>query len=105
MSTFNLGEILTWPMSSWFDQIVNATGANVELVRAPDHALPPDLALTAAPAQHLLVSTARAQAALAWAPGEPADRVAQSVRWHLAHPPATRWTDEDTARDEAALAA
>lgn len=58
-STFNLGETLTWPISSWFDQIVTAAGADVELVRVPDHALPPDLALTAAPAQHLLVSTAR----------------------------------------------
>lgn len=64
-----------------------------------------DLALTAAPAQHLLFSVARAQRLLGWAP-EPADRrIAESVRWHLAHPPDTpTWGPEDAAADDAALA-
>ncbi|TDC45364.1 hypothetical protein E1281_30550 [Actinomadura sp. KC345] len=103
--TFNLGELQTWPLSTWFEQIIEAAGADAELVRVPDGALPADLALTAAPAQHLLFSTARAQAVLGWAPRDPAERVAESVRWHLANPPAdATWTDADTDADEAALA-
>jgi hypothetical protein len=38
--TFNLGETLTWPLSSWFGQILAAAGSDTELVRVPDHALP-----------------------------------------------------------------
>ncbi|OEV02658.1 hypothetical protein AN216_14250 [Streptomyces oceani] len=103
--TFNLGETETWPVSTWFTQIIEAAGAEAELVRVPDTALPPDLTLTAAPAQHLLVSVARAQAVLGWAPGTPAEGVARSVRWHLDNPPdGPAWTDADTAADDAALA-
>lgn len=41
------------------------------------------------------------------APPEPTSsrRVAESVRWHLANPLDTAWTDEDVRADEAALAA
>lgn len=56
--TINLGEPHTWPLSVWAGQIIAATGADAELVRVPDTALPPDLALTAAPAQHFLASVA-----------------------------------------------
>ncbi|MQA06491.1 MAG: hypothetical protein GEV07_28530 [Streptosporangiales bacterium] len=103
--TINLGEAETWPLSTWFDQIIGAADADAELVPVADEALPADLALTAAPGQHLLVSVARAQALLNWVPGKPAERVAESVRWHLAHPPAeSTWTEADAATDEAALA-
>ncbi len=103
--TINLGETDTWPLSTWFAQILEAADADAELVRVPDTALPADLALSAAPAQHLLVSVARAQALFNWAPGTPAERVAESVRWHLTQPPTElTWTDADTAADEAALA-
>lgn len=103
--TINLGEAETWPLSTWLTQIIEAADADVELVRVPDRALPADLALTAAPAQHLLVSVARAQAVLDWAPGKPAERVTESVRWHLAHPPAEpTWSEADSAADDAALA-
>lgn len=104
-ATINLGETRTWPLSTWFAQIIETAAADAELVPVPDGALPADLALTAAPAQHLLFSVARAQALLNWNPSEPTERVAESVRWHLAHPPAdSTWTDADTAADEAALA-
>ena len=103
--TINLGETETWPLSAWFAQILAAAEADVDLVSVPDTALPADLALTAAPAQHLLVSVARAQALLDWDPATPAERVAESVRWHLAHPPAeSSWTTADTAADNVALA-
>lgn len=101
----NLGEPQTVPVGSWFTEILQATGSDAELVRVPEESLPQDLALTGAPAQHLLVSVARAQQLLGWAPGDPPARVAESVRWHLAHPPTEpTWSDDDTAADEAALA-
>ncbi|MEF3122572.1 NAD-dependent epimerase/dehydratase family protein [Kocuria flava] len=104
-TTLNLAEPAVRPIRAWFEQIVEATGASLELVQVPDAALPPELALTGAPAQHLLSSAHRAQEVLGWAPGDPAVRVAESVRWHLAHPPETGWTEQDTTLDDAALAA
>lgn len=75
------------------------------MVTVADAMLPEDLAITAAPAQHLLVSVARAQQLLGWSPGDPAIRVKESVRWHLDYPPTgITWTDADSARDDAALA-
>jgi len=101
----NLGEPQTMPVRWWLEQIVHAAGSEAELVRVPEQALPPDLALTAAPAQHLLVSVARAQSLLGWAPGDPAARIVDSVRWHLEHPPSEpTWSQDDTAADDAALA-
>ena len=77
---------------------------DAELVTVPDTTLPSDLALTTTPAQHLLISVARAQTLLGWTPGDPTTRVAESVRWHLAHPPpGITWTEADTAADDAAL--
>lgn len=99
----NLGEPATVPIREWLEQILRSAGARLELVRVPEPALPPELALTGAPAQHVLASVARAQELLGWSPGAPEARVADSVRWHLDHPPATAWTEEDTDRDEAAL--
>ena len=101
----NLGEAQTCTLRGWFSQILAAADSDAELVTVPDTTLPSDLALTAAPAQHLLISVARAQTLLGWTPGDPATRVAESVRWHLAHPPpGITWTEADTAADEAALA-
>ncbi|MPZ64863.1 MAG: NAD-dependent epimerase/dehydratase family protein [Pseudonocardiaceae bacterium] len=67
----NLGEPQTLPVGFWLQQILDAAESEARLVRVPDSALPADLALTAAPAQHLLVSVARAQQLLGWAPGRP----------------------------------
>lgn len=102
----NLGEPQTRPIRWWFEQILGAAGSDAELVRVDDARLPPDLAITAAPAQHLLASVARAQALLQWAPEDPVTRIADSVRWHLAHPPEpAAWSSRDAATDDAALAA
>lgn len=102
----NLGEPRTLPVRRWLEQILAAAGADAELVRVPDDALPADLALTAAPAQHLLASVRRAEELLGWAPEDPGHRVRASVAWHLAHPPAApTWTDDDARADDAALAA
>ncbi|HEX4818404.1 MAG TPA: hypothetical protein VFV66_37180 [Nonomuraea sp.] len=100
--TWFLGRTVT--MGAWLRQILDAAGSSARLVRVPDGALPPDLALAGAPAQHLLFSSDRARDLLGWSPGDLAARVAESVRWHLANPPDTPWTDDDAARDDAALA-
>lgn len=101
----NLGEPRTVPIRGWFAQILDAANSSVELVRVPDSALPADLVLSGALLQHLLVSVARAQDLLGWAPADPAQRVEESVRWHLANPPpGPTWTDADAAADAAALA-
>jgi len=101
----NLGEPQSMPIRWWLEQIVSAAGSDAALVRVPERLLPPDLTTTAAPAQHLLVSVARAQVLLDWAPAEPATRIAQSVRWHLEHPPGEgTWSAEDARADDTALA-
>jgi uncharacterized protein len=56
-------------------------------VMLPEEARRLDMALTAAPAQHLLVSVGRARALLGWSPGDSAERIAQTVRWCLEQPP------------------
>jgi hypothetical protein len=80
----NLGERQTMPVGWSLQQILIAAGSDATLVRVSDLPLPGDLAITAALAQHLLVSVARAQALLDWAPGDPATRIAESVHWHRA---------------------
>ncbi|MEV4224012.1 NAD-dependent epimerase/dehydratase family protein [Nonomuraea sp. NPDC049725] len=100
-----IGESRTLTFGGWFRQILDAAGSSAELVRVPDHALPPALALAGAPAQHALVSSHRAAALLGWSAADPATRVAESVRWHLAHPSPNPWTPEEAAADDAALAA
>jgi nucleoside-diphosphate-sugar epimerase len=101
----NLGERQTMPVGWSLQQILIAAGSDATLVRVSDLPLPGDLAITAALAQHLLVSVARAQALLDWAPGDPATRIAESVHWHLEHPPSgSSWSEQDTATDDAALA-
>jgi nucleoside-diphosphate-sugar epimerase len=99
-----IGESRTATLGGWFRQILRAAGSPAELVRVPDQVLPPALALTGAPAQHVLVSSARATALLGWTAGDPAVRVAESVRWHLAHPAPQPWSQEEAAADDAALA-
>lgn len=99
----NLGERQTVPVLTWFEQIAQAADAQVDFVRVPEQTLPPDLAITRAPSQHLLASVTRAEQLLGWAPPDSQQRVRESVRWHLDNPPAQAWTDEDEAADTSAL--
>lgn len=103
--TINLGEPSARTIRWWLERILDAAGSDATLVRVPDDALPADLALTASPAQHLLASVDCARRLLAWSP-EPAERrIAESVRWHLDHPPGEpTWTPDDAVADDAALA-
>lgn len=99
----NLGERTTPTIRAWVEQIIAAARADLRLVRIPDQHLPPDLALLGAPAQHLLAATERAQRLLGWQPADPTQTVKASVRWHLQHPPATSWTNDDTNAETVAL--
>lgn len=99
----NLGEPQTVTIGEWLGQIVRAAGADLEFIKVPDHALPAELALTAAPAQHLLASVHRAEDLLGWSPGDVEQRVTESVRWHLANPSDRAWTEADTSADDTAL--
>jgi UDP-glucose 4-epimerase len=100
---FNLGEARAATISAWVEQIVAAAGGEMELVRVDERLLPPDLGLTAAIRQHLVVDSSKARRLLGWTHADPTETVAASVRWHLAHPPDE--LDVDFPADDRALAA
>lgn len=101
--TLNIAEPNTPSMELWMLQIAEAAGVDVELVKVRDDLLPPDLLLTRAHPQHILVDASRAAALLGWSPRPPADRIADSVRWHLKHRTYASWTDADSEADDKAL--
>jgi nucleoside-diphosphate-sugar epimerase len=97
---FNIGEAATYSARAWMELIMSEVGADAELVRVPDDALPADLRLTRAHSQHLVASSRKAMTLLDWHPQDPATSVARSVRWHLDHPPAhaaTNFSADDDA--------
>jgi len=100
---FNVNEPTTRSVQGWAGQILAATGSSAELVTVPDAALPEDMWITKAVAQQLVFTTSRATAVLGWQPADPAQRVAESVAWHLANPPSD--ASPDFTADDAALAA
>ena len=101
---FNLCEATTTTTHGWADAILAASGREAELVRVPDDRLPADLELTAPMSQHLLVVPAKAERLLGWVHTDPASCMADSVAWHLEHPPEDD-SDDFTADDEALAAA
>lgn len=84
---FNLGEPATWAVRQWAEQILAAAGSDAELVTVPDDALPPDMGLTGAVAQHVLMDSSKAGRLLGWSHRPAAEAVPVSVAWHLDHPP------------------
>jgi UDP-glucose 4-epimerase len=99
---FNLGERRTPSVALWARMILDAAGSDAELVTVPDAALPEDLGLTTAIAQHLVCDSTKARTMLGWEETDPMEALRRSVAWHLAHPP------EDDAGfdgDDQALAA
>lgn len=98
----NLGEARATTILAWIEQIVAAAGSDATLVRVAPDVLPPDLGITAPVRPHLVVDSSKARALLGWAPTAPAESIRRSVRWHLAHPPAT--PDADFSADDRALA-
>jgi nucleoside-diphosphate-sugar epimerase len=83
----NLAERRTATMRLWAEQIADAAGATVEFVTVPDDALPPDLGLTGAIVQPVVLDSAKARAMLGWEDSDPAECLSRSVGWHLANPP------------------
>jgi nucleoside-diphosphate-sugar epimerase len=100
---YNVAERHTPSIELWARQILAAAGAsNLELVPVPDPDVPDDLRITRAIRQHLLVSAARIRADLGWSDSDPEQAVEQSVKWHLANPPAD--ASPDFSADDLALA-
>ena len=105
---FNFGERRTPSMALRARQILEAAGVadDVELVRVPDDALPPDLGILGSVPQSLLVSSEKARTVLGWEESDPAEALQRTVEWHLAHPPAPdggQTEAGDFSLDDAAL--
>jgi nucleoside-diphosphate-sugar epimerase len=100
---FNVGEPECRSMLGWARQILAAAGHDAELVQVPEAVLPEDMWETKSYPQHLLVDCRKTMDLLGWRPGDQAETVARSVRWHLANPPADAGTD--FSADDKALAA
>jgi nucleoside-diphosphate-sugar epimerase len=98
---FNLCESRCAPLRLWMEWILEAAGADAELVRVPDELLPDDLDITGDIGQHLLVSADKAREELGWTHGDLRERVRESVSWHLANAPAD--DGHDFAEDDRAL--
>jgi nucleoside-diphosphate-sugar epimerase len=99
---FNICEDRTYSMRMWAQMILDAAGSKAELVRVSDDMLPEDLKLTATVLQHIAATAQKARAKLGWTTSDPMETLRTTVRWHLAHPPAT--PDQDFAADDRALA-
>lgn len=100
---FNLGETRTPTSELLARSILAAAGSDAELVRVPDDALPPDLSLTGAIRQHLLVDSSKARRILGWQDSDPRTALTETVRWHLENPPTG--DDPGFEADDQALAA
>lgn len=87
----------------FYEQVVAASGADLQLVRVPDELLPADLASTGALSQHLLASPAKASGVLGWQDTADSQVLLRSVAWHLEHPPGE--ADHNFAADDVAFAA
>lgn len=99
---FNICEDRTYSMRMWAQMILDAAESKAELVRVSDDLLPEDLKLTATVLQHIAATARKAREKLGWTTSDPFETLRTTVRWHLAHPPAT--TDQDFAADDRALA-
>lgn len=85
--TLNVAPRSTLTVRQWAEAILDAAGHEAELVRVPDHRLPADLWLTGDIRQHLLATGEKLRDLVGWIDRDPHQAVADSVSWHLAHPP------------------
>ncbi|WP_420367092.1 NAD-dependent epimerase/dehydratase family protein [Curtobacterium sp. L1-20] len=99
----NIGEERVLPIGTWFRQIADAAGADVSFATVPDARVPVDLSISKNHSQHLLASVARAHELLHWRASDADARVRESVAWHLQNSRFDPWTDDEQARDVAAL--
>jgi nucleoside-diphosphate-sugar epimerase len=99
----NIVEGQAAPMRLFYEQVISAADASLELVRVPDEALPPDLRNTGTLNQHLLASPLKAREVLGWHATASPQVLRRAVAWHLSHPPDDAATD--FSGDDDALAA
>ncbi len=100
---FNFAERQTWSVALLSRKILEAAGANAELVRIRDESLlPQDLEITRTASQHLLMDATKARTQLGWTETDPMEALRRTVAWHLDHPPEN--ADTDFTADERALA-
>lgn len=85
---FNLAERYTPTVRLRAEWIAAAAGAELEFDHVPDDELPPELGITAAVAQPILIDSTKARRVLGWTEADPMESLRRSVEWHLAHPPA-----------------
>lgn len=97
---FNIAESATAPFRLYVEQIIDAAGGTAKPVTVPDAVLPPDMALTGAISQHLLMDASKARNMLGWRESDPAEALNRSVKWHVDNPPA-EWSTDFSADDEA----
>lgn len=98
----NICEDRTYSVGLWAGMILEAAGSDAELVRVPDHLLPPDLEETGSLPQHIAASANKARTLLAWSTSDPWASLQTTVRWHLDHPPTN--ASADFSADDRALA-
>jgi nucleoside-diphosphate-sugar epimerase len=101
---FNIAPPATLTIRQWVEAILAAAAHDAELIRVPDDALPRDLRSSTSQRQHLLVVPSRKAEVFGWTCGDPGERIAQSVAWHLDHPPAAQG-DVGLSEDDRALSA
>jgi nucleoside-diphosphate-sugar epimerase len=88
----NIVEGQAAPMRLFYEQVISAAGASLELVRVPDE-LPPDLRETGTLSQHLLASPLKARDVLGWHATASPQVLRRAVGWHLSHSPGDADTD------------
>lgn len=99
----NIVESQAAPMRLFYEQVISAADASLELVQVPDEALPPDLEVAGTLSQHLLASPAKAREVLGWQATASPEVMRRAVAWHLRRPPGD--AGGDFSADDAALAA
>lgn len=99
---FNVGDPATDTIRDYAERILAAAGSGAELVTVPDDAVPADLEITKATAQHFLCDCGKLGRVLGWKPDNAGVTTIRSVKWHLANPPDA--APADFAADDRALA-
>lgn len=97
----NVCDDRTYSMAMWTRMIIEAAGAEMELVRVADSSLPEDLNFTGTMSQHIVTSAMKARTLLGWSASDPTENLRATVRWHLAHPPAE--ASDDFSEDDRAM--
>ncbi|MBW3588700.1 MAG: NAD-dependent epimerase/dehydratase family protein [Actinobacteria bacterium] len=97
----NLGEPESRSVRQIAEAVIEASEADLELVRVPDDRLPLDLRITGAIPQQFIVDSSKAREMLGWECADWYESIKVTVDWHLSNSPEV--TDQDFAADDKAL--